>query len=195
MKTIRGPKCPNCKVCDDWHKYSTFATCINCNYEREIKKRAPAKATVATDHGMMTPAQAKEFERAKAWIFQYDSHGRPENYEFKQIVVQPSSGSSINVHTVVGRKGDEGTMAEIFARTRRMFLISDHGGLYNFIKGASGKSIKVSGFFDTLINSDMDRDEQKRLAAEAKTKGAGKAGARPRTPNKLAAQLNKLLRK
>lgn len=189
MKSVRGPMCPQCKVCDDWHKYSTFATCVNCDYEREIKKRAPAKATVQTTHGMMTPSQAREFERAKAWIFKTDSLDRPEQYEFKKLTTTTLDGGTVQVFTEVGRKGDEGTMAAIFARTRRIFLISSHGGLFNYIDGPGGKTIKVTGFFDTLNKSDMDY----------KHRGAGKRRARPagvsRTPTKLAADVARLLRK
>lgn len=82
----------------------------------------------------MTKSQQKTLEKLKAAIFHHDGFGdigRGHEYEFKAWKVTESTSSSklVFVLSVVGRKGDEGSMAAFFGRTRRHISIGPRGGI------------------------------------------------------------------
>jgi len=70
----------------------------------------------------------------------------PGKYEFKQLEVRPAYKGTIELRTTVGLRGDEGTMASVFARTSRQVFIGPKGGL-SAVKfgGKGGKSTVVRG--------------------------------------------------
>ena len=65
-------------------------------------------------------------------ILENDGLHSPD-YEYKQFEVTESDypGSKlVFLHTVVGRKNDEGTYAAVFARRTRLIAIGPRGGLH-----------------------------------------------------------------
>lgn len=69
----------------------------------------------------------------------FETDVKPEDsaYEFKRVELRlvtyffkgESTGSSLWLYTTVGRKGDEGTMGEIFSRTHRSIAIGPRGAV------------------------------------------------------------------
>lgn len=59
----------------------------------------------------------------------------PGDYEFKRIeVTKPEDHRHVFLLTEVGLKGDEGTLASVFARTTRHYMIGPRGGLRGYEK-------------------------------------------------------------
>ena len=57
----------------------------------------------------------------------------PSGYEFKRIeVTKPEEHRHVFLLTEVGLKGDEGTLASVFARTTRHYMIGPRGGLRGY---------------------------------------------------------------
>lgn len=100
--------------------------------------------------GVITGRQAAAVRHLREAVFNHDSYGRPDDYEFKEFRVEvsrvvmfrhdePGNESkrpgawSLSVSTCVGRKGDEGTMAEVFGRERRLIFVGRRGGLSNHL--------------------------------------------------------------
>jgi len=99
----------------------------------------------------MTKAQERMVERLIHAIRVSDYADNPD-YEFKEIEVSqfdfdtlPTSYHPlVFLYTVVGRKNDEGTMAEAFARSRRNICIGPRGGLR--LLNAKFKKSRARGF-------------------------------------------------
>lgn len=73
-------------------------------------------------------------ERALTWlrsaIMNHDGRANDPDYEYKRFeVTEHPECHCVSLVTVVGLKGDEGTMAQIFARTHRHIWIGKRGGL------------------------------------------------------------------
>lgn len=77
----------------------------------------------------MTPKQERAIEQLKVDIFANDSNHH-DGYEFKKFDVEELDwGNMVSLITEVGLVNDAGTLASIFARTRRHILIGPRGGL------------------------------------------------------------------
>ena len=75
----------------------------------------------------MTPAQKKAVKQIRETVLRNDGHS--DNYEYKKFEVKLLDFGKVQVLTEVGRVGDEGTMDEIFARTRQQIFVGKRGGL------------------------------------------------------------------
>lgn len=129
MKSI---VCPNCLPEELKHKAKRLsgywdvdreagiAKCHNCGYERPFHSRS-------FPEGQMTTAQKRVVEEIRHAVLHNDGYG--DNYEYKRFNVELTDFGKVQVLTEVGRIGDEGTMAEVFARTRRQIFIGKRGGL------------------------------------------------------------------
>jgi hypothetical protein len=88
----------------------------------------------------LSKAQQKTLEALKRDIWRNDTnntYGAPVpwntgDYEVKRWEVQVPKGeeepSLVFLYSVIGRRSDEGTMAEVFARNKRMIAIGRRGG-------------------------------------------------------------------
>lgn len=74
----------------------------------------------------MTAAQQRVVDLLRVEILK--RHGSPDRYEYKTFDVD-DRGSLVFVLAEVGLKGDEGTMASVFARTRRHVAIGKRDGM------------------------------------------------------------------
>jgi len=93
----------------------------------------------------MTPQQQKTIEWLRAEIMRVDGLGAHQaDHEYKEfkITEQPETGL-VYLLTVVGQKDDEGTLAAVFARTRRHIKIGKRGSL-QLLNAKEGK--KVTGY-------------------------------------------------
>lgn len=117
---------------------------MNMTTEQIIAERE-AKTVYGLDCNL-TPAQARVAARLCAEIFKSESHSIPEKYEFKRCELS-QCGSMVYLYTVVGLKGDEGTMASIFCRDTRHIMIGKNGGcrLLN-----ARQSSKAKGFWNCV---------------------------------------------
>jgi hypothetical protein len=79
----------------------------------------------------MTEAQKREIEWLRTEILKHDGH-RNERAEYKRFEVRVDDVCGkpfVTVMTTVGNKNDEGTMAEVYARTSRVIKVGVRGGL------------------------------------------------------------------
>jgi len=80
----------------------------------------------------MNEKQERAIERLREAILANDGH-HSSDYEYKRFEATESDypGSRlVFLYTVVGRKNDEGTYGELFARTARHIAIGPRGGLH-----------------------------------------------------------------
>lgn len=80
-------------------------------------------------------ANAKE-QKAIEWLHERIMYhqgggriGTTDQYEYKQWNIERIHSKAISLIVEVGQKGDEGTMAEVFARDRRHIFIGPRGGM------------------------------------------------------------------
>lgn len=98
-----------------------------------------------------TKAQLAQVEWLREKVLLHD--GYSDEYEYKSFEVEERGFEGyrgykpfVIVSTQVGHKGDEGTMAQIFARTRRLIWIGPRGGMHLLnTKGATGRSGQATG--------------------------------------------------
>lgn len=76
----------------------------------------------------MTKAQEATIERMRKEAERCFSYGRPESYEIKYFTVKEYP-EFVSLVIVSGRKGDEGTMAELVCRDRVHLFIGKRGGV------------------------------------------------------------------
>jgi len=97
----------------------------------------------------MTKAQERTVERLIHAIRVSDGADRPD-YEFKEIEVSQfkfdtaDTNPLVFLRTVVGRKNDKGTLAEVFARIHRNISIGPRGGTH--LLNAKRAKSKARGF-------------------------------------------------
>lgn len=121
--------------------------------EHEKREIAPEALDDAVRDGFITRRQADAIREVRARVFENDSLGYPDNYEYKEFKVEVSrvvtrrdDGTSspgrwtLFVSTCVGRKRDEGTMAEVFARERRLIMVGPRGSLRNLLAKTKRRS-------------------------------------------------------
>lgn len=83
------------------------------------------------DDMVLTPSQKEGVEYLRKHIILHDgSPIRPEQYEYKRFEVSQLNRGIVFVYSVVGMKGDEGTMAEVLCRRVRHITIGKRGGLH-----------------------------------------------------------------
>lgn len=123
----------------DWQLVETIA--------RQASEKALNDANLLTSQ--ITSSQERAIRRLAELLIEHQSHGHPEEIEFKRFEIKALDWSrELWIRTTIGRKGDEGTMAETFCRDHRTIgvgvrgalrLISvDHGpGFYRSYKGDS----------------------------------------------------------
>ena len=98
----------------------------------------------------MTMKQFYAVKNARRAILSHDGHS--DEYEYKRFEVQLLDWGAVQIISEVGRKGDEGTAASIFARARRQIFVGKRGGLTlcnpaRFIgKGCSIKRVPTKGW-------------------------------------------------
>ena len=76
----------------------------------------------------LSAQQRSRLEQLRSAILLHDGLDS-DAYEYKIFEIRLGGRSSVLLYTVVGRKGDEGTAAESFARRSRMLAIGRRGGL------------------------------------------------------------------
>lgn len=134
MKTKRA-NCPNClkhspeaRAC--FEATFTYADgsrrniweCQNCGH------RMPRGQRSFKGIDKPSPAQEKALEALKAEIVRLKSLGSPQEHEFKRCEIKVEDGLMF-ARIEYGRKGDEGTYAEIFCRYNYHVLIGRNGGV------------------------------------------------------------------
>ena len=82
----------------------------------------------------MTQAQERAVQRVKRMAENSLFHGGPEKYEFKQFEVTDHEWGTVSVALETGMKGDEGTLAAIFARDYCHIFIGPRGAIYWYDK-------------------------------------------------------------
>lgn len=98
--------------------------CENCGRTSPRKLRKPR---VQAGTGM-TASQAAAIEAIRERIIELRNRGFAQNYEFKHFEVRQRQGY-VSLTVEIGRKGDEGTMASIYCRDRRIIAVGPRGGL------------------------------------------------------------------
>lgn len=99
----------------------------------------------------ITPTQLRVLKRLYKDIFLNDSHTIGDtpnhNYEYKYFNVEVSTYGTVWVTCEVGLKEDEGTLAQLYARTYRLISVGKRGKctLHN-AKGKRKKRIKITGY-------------------------------------------------
>ena len=101
----------------------------------------PIKWEVLTDEQIATrlsSAQKKTLEVLKREIWRHDTYSSQAPttwneglYEVKRWEVKAASGNNsplVFLYSVIGRRGDEGTYAEVYARNKRHIAIGVRGG-------------------------------------------------------------------
>ncbi len=100
----------------------------------------------------MTKYQEKAVERIKRHIEEHDLHRNDERYEIKKFSVEETDYGKVIVYSVTGLKDDEGTMAAIFCRRRRLIFIGVRGGLTSERWDPEKKKyIRLKGWSDVMI--------------------------------------------
>jgi hypothetical protein len=93
-------------------------------------------------------------ERFRDEMLKRQSHGGLSDVEVKQFEVTPGpKGQGAFAYIVVGRVGDEDTLAQVFCRDTRHILIGAKGGvtLLNGKPKRKGKPmVTIHGFWDAL---------------------------------------------
>ena len=105
----------------------------------------------------MTSKQEKMINQIKADIIRYDftdNHNKGftlENsrYEFKEFKVE-DHGEFVSVYSVVGPKGDEGTMVALIARTYRQIFIGKRGGVHTYDNQKKGGKAALTSYSDVM---------------------------------------------
>lgn len=123
--------------------------------EVEHEKREVALEALddAVREGAITKRQADAVRDVRARVFENDSLGSPDSYEYKEfkvelsrVVIRRDDGASkpgrwnLYVSTCVGRKRDEGTMAEVFCRERRLICVGPRGAMHNLLSKTKKRS-------------------------------------------------------
>jgi len=102
----------------------------------------------------MTTTQEKRIEELRQAILLSDGLGEAhvDGHEYKRFEVTDHECGLVFVLAEVGRKDDEGTMASIYARTRRHICIGRRGGLklLNARKGERGGRREPCGFWKVV---------------------------------------------
>ena len=98
----------------------------------------------------MTKYQEKAIERIKRYIEEHDLRG--DEYEFKEFTVEETDYGTVIVYSVTGLKNDEGTMAAVFCRRRRLIFIGVRGGLTSQRWDPEKKKhVRLKGWSDVMI--------------------------------------------
>lgn len=81
----------------------------------------------------MTNAQEKAIERLKNEFFKYYSYHSSHKYEFKEVFIEEwEETETVYIRLEVGLVGDEGTMAEFYARNMTAVCIGKRGGYFSY---------------------------------------------------------------
>ena len=78
----------------------------------------------------LTKSQDEALRTISLGVFNHDASGEDKDYEYKRFDAEIIEGTRLlSVVTEVGLIDDEGTMAEVFARTRRHIIVGPNGGM------------------------------------------------------------------
>lgn len=101
----------------------------------------------------MTNKQKQTVDMLTRVIKEYDFLGKhKDDYEFKKFEVTEMDGGMVELFCVSGRKGDEGTMGEIFCRKTRQIFIGKNGGLHCYDnKKKNNKGATLHSWTDVTI--------------------------------------------
>ena len=77
----------------------------------------------------MTDKQREMVDWLREQILFHDGLRNTDEHEYKSFDINTEYSSFVAVSTVVGQKGDEGTMASVFCRTRRNITVGPRGGM------------------------------------------------------------------
>lgn len=81
----------------------------------------------------MTNAQQKSIEVLKNEFFKYYSYGHLEEYELKEIYIEEwKDTETVYIRLEIGLIGDEGSLAEVFARNSTAVCIGKKGGYFSY---------------------------------------------------------------
>ena len=99
---------------------------------------------------MPNPSQEKVLDFLVNQIVYSDFLKDPNKYEIKELMMEPLGDTKttkriLHVHVVTGMKGDEGTMAAVFARDKRHLFLYPRGRV-----SAYGEGSKMIEGFEAL---------------------------------------------
>jgi len=127
--------------------------CRNCGRAR------PRRVLPRPEPGRRTPQQERMLDRFVAAGLKDAGLGDPEGVEVKRLeVTTPERGARLYVLLEVGRKGDEGTLAEAFCRSRWHVVIGVRGGIS--VCGWGGKGPSPRGLRNVIREGDEDRNRR-----------------------------------
>lgn len=106
----------------------------------------------------MTSKQEKMVNQIKADIIRYDftdSHKKDftlesSRYEFKEFEVKDHGCGYISLYSVVGLKGDQGTMAACICRTYRQIFIGKRGGVHTYDNQKKGGKAALTSYSNVM---------------------------------------------
>lgn len=101
----------------------------------------------------MTKKQMWAIENLKREV-EHDIVYGSDRYEFKEFKVTEHE-HFVNVVMEIGRKGDEGTMAEIYCRDRAQFFIGKRGGVRYPVAKKNGDVVERP--FRSVIGTVVDQ--------------------------------------
>lgn len=112
----------------------------------------------------MTKQQEAMVNRIKKDIIRYDFTDslkkgftvEESRYEFKTFEVEEHAYGVVSVYSVVGLKGDEGTMAACFARTTRQIFIGKRGGVRTYTNTKKNGKAALTNYYDVMIYGRSD---------------------------------------
>lgn len=100
----------------------------------------------------MTKKQMWAIENLKREVEHSVTYG--DRYEFKEFTVTENE-YFVNVVMEIGRKNDEGTMAEIFCRDRAQFFIGKRGGVRYPVAKKNGNVVERP--FKSVLGTVLDQ--------------------------------------
>ena len=142
-KRTKCKKCGNTEYSKTLNEsFDMVWECTECNAQSKIRAtKSPVKEEIFEDVSM-TKKQKKELERLQGAILKADGKTL-ESAEYKIFKVEAARHSSMVVlETIVGGKGDEGTL-RAFERVNRLIYVGERGELT--LANARDKN-KDSGF-------------------------------------------------
>lgn len=114
----------------------------------------------------MTNAQNKAIETLKSSFFKAFSY-KANEYEFKEVFVEEWNDTGIvYVRLEMGLIGDEGTMAEIFARNSTAVCIGKRGGYFSYRDSGKHSYVSLSLTEACYWGFNQERIRKKRMNKE-----------------------------
>jgi hypothetical protein len=120
----------------------------------------------------MTPQQTRAIERIKAMIVAKHAHGGAGAHEFKRFEIDDNGGALVFLTTEYGPKCDEGSLAALVCRDRRLFAIGRRGGVRLLMLDGNLRSTSpanVRGLVDSVTYWHSPKRERRPAITEERT--------------------------